>query len=275
MIKYKRIAIFVGHSKLKSGVYTCASGVKNEYLVNKELAYEIKKWLDSVGQACDVIIVPEGRYASKSGEPEYKLPIANSGKYDLVIELHLNCYTGSANGSEVLYGSNNAKIVAQRVQDKLITVFNDRKIQKRTDLYMISKVKPTSIMLESFFCDSKVDCTKFDNLGKSEVARRIAEGLLDTSIKQSATSTPSPSSGETFFRVVVASNKVKSSSEKVMNDAKSKGFKDAFLTAFVKDGVTFYRVVVGSYKDRSNATNIMNEAKSKGFNDAFLDAFKK
>ena len=185
MIKYKRIGIFVGHSKLKNGNYTSASGVKNEYLYNKELGTYIKKWFDEIGQPSDLIICPEGKFASAKEESSYKLPIANSGKYDLIIELHLNAHNGSGNGAEVLYYSNNGKIVAQRIQDKLKTMFKNRGIKQRTDLYILKKSNPISVLLETFFCDNKNDCSIADSKGTKEIARLIVEGILNTNIKDS------------------------------------------------------------------------------------------
>ena len=184
MIKYKKIALVVGHSKLKNGSYTSSQGIKNEYLVNKELAYETKRLLDIKGQDCDVILVPEGKYTSKSYEDDYKLPIVNSGKYDLVVEFHCNCFNTQAKGTEVLYISESGKKVAQRVQNKLKTIFTDRGLKYRDDLYMLTKVKPVSIMLEVMFIDNKTDCIAYDTKGKSEVAKKIVEGLIDTSIEE-------------------------------------------------------------------------------------------
>ena len=185
MIKYKRIGLFVGHSILANGTCTSADGRDNggklEYAVNKELAYSMKEWFDKIGQPCDIIIVPEKKY-NAGYEDDYKLPIANSGKYDLVVELHLNSLNGSASGTEVLYKSSSGKIVAQRVQNKLKTMFRDRGVKYRDNLYMLTKTKPVSIMLETFFCDNKNDCNKFDTLGKTEVAKRIVEGICDTVI---------------------------------------------------------------------------------------------
>lgn len=186
MIKYKRIGIFVGHSKLKNGNYTSADGRpagKLEYAVCKEVAYEVKAALDRVGQPSDVIVCPEGVFASKYEEDDYKLPIANSGKYDLIIELHLNSYNGSAHGCEVLcYPASNSRTVGQRVQNRLKTQFYDRKIKDRNDLYMLTKTRPTAIMIESFFCDNVDDCRKYDQIGKANLGRLIAEGLVDTTI---------------------------------------------------------------------------------------------
>lgn len=204
MIKYKRIGIFVGHSKLKNGSCTSANGVKNEYVYNKELATQMKAHFDAIKQPCDLIICPEGKFDSAKKESGYKLPIANSGKYDLIIELHLNASNSKdANGAEVLYYSNSGKVVAQRVQNKLKTVFKDRKIKYRDNLYMLTKTNPISIMLETFFCTSEKDCSIADQKGTKEIAKLIVEGVLDTAIKNetvisSSNSTNSSSNNSSY-----------------------------------------------------------------------------
>lgn len=186
MKKYKRIALVVGHSKLKNGSYTSATGVKNEYLYNKELGNQIKKWFDEIGQPCDLIICPEGKFISAKEEQNYKLPLVNNGNYDLIIELHLNAFDGSGKGTEVLYASSNGEIVAQRIQNKLKTIFVDRKIKRRDNLYMLTKTKPVAIIVESFFCDNKNDCNIADSKGTKEIARLIVEGVVDTTVKEVA-----------------------------------------------------------------------------------------
>lgn len=202
MIKYKRIGLFVGHSRLKNGNYTSSSGVKNEYLYNKELATELKKVFDEVSQPCDLIICPEGKFATSKEESNYKLPIANSGKYDLVVELHLNAYNGSAKGAEVLYLSNSGKVVAERVQKKLKTKFTDRGLKKRDNLYMLTKTNPVSIMLETFFTDNAEDCKIADSLGVNGVAKLIAEGILDTEINKTETKQPETTKCPYIVRVI-------------------------------------------------------------------------
>lgn len=231
MIKYKRIGLFVGHSILANGTCTSADGRskggKLEYAVCKEMATEMKKWFDKIGQPCDVIVVPERKYNS-GYEDNYKLPIANSGDYDLVIELHLNSCNGTATGAEVLYISNGGKVVAQRVQNKLKTMFKDRGIKYRDNLYMLTQTKPVSIMLETFFCDSKSDCVQYDNLGKAEVAKRIVEGVCDTTI-QSSTSSDSKYEVGTFQKDVVTTSN--------LNCRKGRGAEYEILKTFPKGTV--------------------------------------
>lgn len=184
-----KIALTIGHSILKNGNITSADGTKfggcNEYKYNKLLAPYIKKYLESEGHKVDIIICPEKKFNKSTKEATYKLNIVNNKKYDLVVELHLNAADKTAQGCEVLYISKSGKKYATQVQKKLATVFKDRGIKKRDNLYMLTKTKPVTIMLETFFCTNAVEYNKaksaaqMDNLG-----RLIAGGICNKTLKK-------------------------------------------------------------------------------------------
>lgn len=175
----KKIALSIGHSILKNGECTSASGVVNEYKYNKKLAPYIKKYLEKVGCTVDIINVPEKKYTSKSSEKTYKLEKINRHKYDMAIELHLNCANGKAHGCEVYYVSSKGKEIAQRIDKKLGTVFTDRGV-KTAQLYFLTKTDCPSALVESFFCDSKSDYKIGKNYDK--IGKLIAEGIAGVNI---------------------------------------------------------------------------------------------
>lgn len=175
----KKIALSIGHSILKNGECTSASGVVNEYKYNKKLAPYIKKYLEKVGCTVNIINVPEKKYTSKSSEKTYKLEKINGHKYDMAIELHLNCANGKAHGCEVYYVSSKGKEIAQKIDKKLGTVFTDRGV-KTAQLYFLTKTDCPSALVESFFCDSKSDYKIGKNYDK--IGKLIAEGIADVSI---------------------------------------------------------------------------------------------
>ena len=177
-----KIAITVGHSILKSGSCTSADGVVNEYQYCKMLSDFLSKILKAACCTVDVIICPERQFTGKNQERTYKIPRINGKKYDLVIELHLNSYNGSAKGTEVLYCSNTGKMYAQRVVNKLGTVFTSRGVKDRPDLYMLNSTDCPAIMIETFFCDSKNDYDIATKIGYEGIAKLIAEGILNKSI---------------------------------------------------------------------------------------------
>lgn len=98
-----KICITVGHSILKGGKSTGVNGIVDEYNYNKKLAPMLAEMLISQGNTVDVIICPERHFMSEREEFFYRVPKVNSGKYDLLVELHLNKADGTQCGTEVLY----------------------------------------------------------------------------------------------------------------------------------------------------------------------------
>lgn len=195
----KNIVIFVGHSILKSGACTSAGGYVQEYAYCKKLAPVVSEFLLKGGaNKADVVICPERKFIKDYEEKTYKLPIANSGKYDLVVELHLNAYNGNARGTEVCYYPNSAKSkeVAQRINDKLDDIFTDRGIKPRGNLYILNSTKPVAVLVEAFFCDSKEDYLKADEPHELRtIGRKIAEGILNKSLADTPQAPSTPSTG--------------------------------------------------------------------------------
>ena len=89
-----KIALTVGHSLLKNGCYTGATGKKyggcNEYKWCKAFSKQVAAALRKNGHIVHRIVCPEKSFLSPSQERPYKLDRINAGNYDLVIELHLN-----------------------------------------------------------------------------------------------------------------------------------------------------------------------------------------
>ena len=169
---------------------------------------KVKKYLESDGHSVDLYICPEKVFTAASQEKSWKLTRLNAKNYDLVVEGHLNCYNGKAHGTEVLYVSENGKRYAKRVQKKLVSAgFTDRNVQKRTNLYMLNSTKATTIMTESFFCDSKSDY----KIGKyvNKIAKLIAEGICNkklgiaTKAKESVKTTVKKVTKATVYAKVV------------------------------------------------------------------------
>lgn len=173
-----RIMVCLGHSMLKNGCYTSADGYCNEYRYNKKLINEVVKCLKKKGHLVDMVKCPEKIFNYPSDEKTYKLEKEHSKSYDLVMELHLNSGVKTAHGCEVLYLSNSGKKYAERIQKGLSGIFTNRGIKKRDDLYMLTKTKAPSIIVESFFCTSKTDYKKAKGaLNRKKVAKAITKYL--------------------------------------------------------------------------------------------------
>lgn len=177
-----KIALTVGHSLLKNGSYTSADGKKyggcNEYKWCKAFSRQVAAALKKNGHQVTRIVCPEKTFASSMEERAYKLHLIHREAYDLVIELHLNAAAQTASGTEVLYKSAAGKIYAASIQGELATVFRDRGVKQRTDLYMLNQTKPPAVLIETFFCTSKSDYKLAKGIKKrARLAKLIARGV--------------------------------------------------------------------------------------------------
>ena len=177
-----KICITVGHSILKNGECTSASGVVNEYQYCKALAPVLINSLKNEGHTVDMIICPEKQFTKATEEKNYKLSRINGKEYDLCLELHLNSYNKSAKGAEVLYCSSAGKIYADRVMKKLAMIFTDRGVRIRKDLYILNGTDCPTILLETFFCDNAADYNIAENNNYYGIAKLIAEGVLNKTL---------------------------------------------------------------------------------------------
>ena len=265
-----KILLTVGHSILKTGVCTSADGRPYggvlEYAYNKRIVKQAAAYLRQVGHTVDVLICPELQFSRSTDEKDYKVPKANAGCYDLVAELHLNASVlHNGRGCEVLYYSDAGKMVAQRIQDKLSTVFKNRGIQRRTGLYMLKSTKPTAVMIESFFCDNSADCELAE---KADVALLIAEGIHGGDIA-AAPDEERPTG--ILYRVQTGAFAVKANAQRLLDELEDKGY-DAFITTVDLSGRILYRVQVGAFSIRTNAENMRDNLKAAGYDAIIVTA---
>lgn len=191
-----KICITVGHSILKNGTCTSASGVVNEYQYCKGLAPWLANVIRKEGHTVDVIICPERQFTSKNQEQAYKLPRINGKGYDLVVELHLNSSdNSSAQGVETIYHQNSSKGIAyaERIEKKISELdIRSRGAKKQTEFkqksfYMLSGTDCPAVIIESFFCTNKAEVDLINKLGINAMATKIAEGILNKTIGGNST----------------------------------------------------------------------------------------
>lgn len=175
-----RILLTVGHSKLKNGCITSADGTKlgggNEYVFNKSFSKYLENALEENGHEVDRVICPEKQFTKWQDERTYKLAIEHATDYDLVIELHLNAGSKSANGCEVLYKSAKGKKYADKVQKQLSKAFKDRGAKQSNSLYILNQTKAPAILIELFFCTNKKEW-EYATKNKKKIAELIAEAI--------------------------------------------------------------------------------------------------
>ena len=255
---------------MKTGVCTSADGRPHggvlEYAYNKGIVNQVAAYLRQAGHVVDVLVCPELQFSRSTDEKSYKVPKANAGGYDLVVELHLNASAlHNASGCEVLYYSDAGKIVAQRIQAKLAAVFKDRGIQRRTGLYMLKSTKPTAVMIESFFCDSSADCELAE---KTDVARLIAEGIHGGNI--AAVPEESRPTGM-LYRVQSGAFAVRANADRLLTELKGKGY-DTFIAMVDLGGQILYRVQVGAYSIHSNVEAMRDQLMADGYDAIIVQA---
>lgn len=267
-----KIILTVGHSILKTGSCTSADGRPFggvlEYAYNKNIVNRVAEYLRSVGHKVDVLICPELRFSKSTEEKTYKLQRVNNGAYDLAVELHLNASAlHNAGGCETLYNSDAGKKYAQQILNRLATVFKSWGIQKRTGLYMLNSTKPTTVMLETFFCDNSADCALAE---KTDVAHLIAEGIHGGDIAHGQQVSADPAPSGMLYRVQAGAFTSWKNAVRMKSELQKKGF-DAFVTT-VDLGQLFYRVQVGAYNVKSNAENMRKKLQKAGFDALIVQA---
>ena len=264
-----KVLLSVGHSILKSGACTSADGRPYggvlEYSYNKGIVNRTADYLRKAGHRVDVLLCPELQFSRSTEESAYKLQRVNKGGYDLVVELHLNASKyHNAGGCEVFYICEKGKQIAQQIQGRLSAVFSGRPIQRRTDLYMLTKTVPVALIVESFFCDNAADCAAAE---KADVARLIAEGIHGRDIpgdrQESEETEKEESAAGVLYRVQTGAFTVWENADRLKSDLQKRGF-DAFVTT-MDLGQLFYRVQVGAYSVKSNAEAMKRRLQAAGF----------
>ncbi|MDU8774446.1 N-acetylmuramoyl-L-alanine amidase [Clostridioides difficile] len=172
-----KIAIVPGHTL--SGKGTGAVGYIDEGKENRILTDLIVKWLKQGGAT-----VYTGKVDKSSNYLAEQCQIANKQDVDLAVQIHFNANKITLNpmGTETIYKTNNGKVYAERVNEKLATVFENRGAKSDVrGLYWLSHTKAPAILIEVCFVDSKAD-TDYYIRHKDIVAKLIAEGILNKNI---------------------------------------------------------------------------------------------
>lgn len=263
-----KILLTVGHSILKTGACTSADGRPYggvlEYAYNKSIVNRAAAYLRQVGHTVDVLVCPELQFSRSTDEKNYKVSKANAGDYDLVAELHLNASAlHNGRGSEVLYISDAGKKVAQNIQERLSTVFKDRGVAYRNNLYMLTQTKSVAVMIESFFCDNSTDCELAE---KTDVALLIAEGIHGGDI--AAVPDEERPTG-VLYRVQTGAYAERANADRLLAELRNRGY-ETFMTTVDIGGRILYRVQVGAYSNRSNAEAMRSKLMADGYDSVIV-----
>ena len=217
-----KVLICSGHTM--RGVGTGANGYINESEENRILSNIVVKYLKLAGHTVDYYEINEANdYLQK------QVAKANSKNYDLVVQIHFNAHktTDSEMGTEVLYISESGKVWAEKINAKLSTVFKNRGVKKRTDLYWLNNTKPIEVLIETCFVDSKADTEKY-LANKDKVGKLIAEAIHRREIEEIK------EASEIFYRVVAGSFSKRENAEQQLKLLNDKWIKGGFIDIYKK-----------------------------------------
>jgi len=174
-----KIADRGGHNPQSQG----ANGIVNEIIEDRKILASTNKWLKIDNQ--EVTDVTPGNCVSAE-DLKYGVDQAKLHKADIFASIHLNA--GGGKGAEVLYSlaSTQGKELATRVSNsiaKLGFVNRGAKIDSR-GLYELRRTPMPAIIIECFFCDSKIDVELYNKVGADKLGKAIAEGIVGHEIKE-------------------------------------------------------------------------------------------
>jgi N-acetylmuramoyl-L-alanine amidase len=213
------VLIVAGHTLKGKG--TGATGYIDESQENRILSKIVVKYLEYAGHNVDYFEVNEGSdYLAKQVEK------ANSKDYDLVAQIHFNAFklTDNSMGTETLYVSESGKVWAEKINDKLSTVFKSRGVKKGTGLYWLERTKGISILIETCFADSKLDTDTY-KVNKEHIGKLIAEAINRKEIDMPK---------EIFYRVIEGSYAQRENAEQQLKLLNDKGIKGGFIDIYKK-----------------------------------------
>ena len=219
--------IFVSAGHTLEGKGTGAVGFINESQENRVVARYVVEYLNKMGHEATYHEVNRGSdYINQQARK------ANEKSYDLVVQIHFNASNNaSANGTEVIYRSSKGKVYAQRVQDKLKTVFKDRKIKHdiddlKRDLGWLRLTNSPAILIETCFVSNKSDTDKYTS-NREKIAKLIAEGIAGQTITENNNSNTSTTDSKLYAVCVGAYSH--DNAKKMQQELIKKGYKDTYL----------------------------------------------
>ena len=171
-----KINVHAGHTK-QSGKAPGASGIVHESKEDRKIANYLIKILKKRG--CTVHKTTSNGSSARDNLHRI-VRKCNKHDVDLDVSIHLNCYNGSAHGTETLiYKSDSeAKPYAKRINANLVKLgFTNRGVKVRSDLYVLHWTNAPALLVETFFCDSKKDCKIYKKLGYKKIATAIADAI--------------------------------------------------------------------------------------------------
>lgn len=240
-------SIHAGHGKQDSkspGAYT---DLLKESVANREVKDEVIKLLRAEGHTVydDTVDYP----SSASDCVNKQISNTNShSNLSLAVGIHFNSGRkdlkgdGSIGGFEVIVCNNSGtkQEIGKRICSKMEEQgFKNRGVKTNSNLGFLKNTKAQAIIVEVCFVDDADDVKLYNKLGAKQVAKAIVEGILGKTISTATEEPQKPSepasNEELYYRVVIGSFKNRNEAVTLQAKAKEAGFKDAFLTTYIKE----------------------------------------
>ena len=115
---------------------------------------------------------------------------SNSANCDLFISLHMNCFNGSAHGTEVLVSSSSSKAYpyAQRLVNNFAELGFANRGVKFESLYEMNHISAPNLISEICFCDSQEDMNIYNQYSWEKLAHVLCNAI-DSNIPKDVTNT--------------------------------------------------------------------------------------
>ncbi len=197
-----KFAISAGHNP--DGKVACgASGFLKESTTAREITNLVVSKLNALGHTAYNCTCDNG--TSVSDVLKKICTMSNSHKVDLSVSIHLNA--GKGTGTEVLLFNYDGtkKQFAQNVLSNICALgYRNRGLKIRKDLYFLKHTNAQAMLIETFFCDTKADCDRYN---AENIANAIVKGLVgqtvttptnnaQTNQNKPTTATPKPTTSE-------------------------------------------------------------------------------
>ncbi len=168
-----------------------AVGIVNESIVDREIKDAVIAKLRALGHT--VYDCTCENWGSATEVLKDICNKANAHTVDLDVSIHLNCYNGSAKGTEVLVYKlgGKAEQYAKNIVNSISELgYTNRGVKVRNDLYYLKHTKNTALLIETFFCDNQEDVNRY-NL--DAMANAIVKGIIGEVTSSTEVPTPQPS----------------------------------------------------------------------------------
>lgn len=169
-----KIVLNAGHTK--NGAGSGAIGYLNESAETRKIVTLVKYYLRLKGHNVSVVNVDKA--SSQSAYlSEVATRVNKESGVDLFVSIHFNA--GGGTGCECYTWKGKKISAAVGVCEELQKLgFRNRGVKNGSGFYVIKKTKPSALLVEVCFVDSRTDHELYKKIGRYKIAQAITRGIL-------------------------------------------------------------------------------------------------